>query len=62
MSRWSDIETEPEEKPNQVEFEGTYNCSTCNERVYRAIYLPDLQILTWKCENGHKSYIEKFVL
>ena len=62
MSRWSK-DNEPKidfDKANQVAFEGTYQCHTCGETVYDAVYLTDLSILTWKCSQGHKSFIENF--
>ena len=62
MSRWSDDDKEEINlaAANQVQFEGTYQCHTCNETVYNAVYLPDLGVLTWKCTEGHKSFIENF--
>jgi len=59
-SRWSKPEKEEKEKPNQVAFEGAFQCHTCNETVYDAVYLPDMSVLTWKCSQGHKSFIEEF--
>lgn len=49
---------------NQVEIEGDFQCQTpgCNEDVFVAVYLPDVQVLTWKCKNEHKSFIEEFKL
>jgi hypothetical protein len=51
---------EEPERPDQVDFEGVYQCHFCDEKVYRAVYLPEEKILTWKCSNGHKSFLEKF--
>ena len=52
-------------KPEPLEqliIEGSFDCQVCSENVEKAVYLPNQQILTWKCINGHKSFIEKFKL
>jgi len=49
---------------NQVEIEGDFQCQTpgCGAEVSVAIYLPEVSVLTWKCKNEHKSFIEEFRL
>jgi hypothetical protein len=50
---------------NQVEIEGDFECQTpgCSDRdIPVAVYLPEVSVLTWKCKNDHKSFIEEFKL
>ena len=62
MSRFtrSPSDREPQQKPEMdtVDFEGTYQCQACEETVYRAVYVVNMKLLTWKCSNGHKSFAE----
>ena len=51
-----------EESLVQIEIEGAFDCHFCGEQVGKAIYLPNHSVLTWMCEKGHKSFIEKFRL
>jgi len=46
----------------KLDVEGSFLCQTCGEPVERAFYLPEAKMLAWKCESGHKSFIEKFEL
>ena len=45
---------------NQVIIDGDFNCQTpmCDEYVAKAVYLPEVRVLTWKCTKNHKSFIE----
>jgi hypothetical protein len=54
--------SEKEEESEFVEIYGTFACQTCDKICDVAKYGPMSKILTWKCENGHKSYIEGFTL
>ena len=62
MSRWDDIlgGKKQEEPLEQMTVEGSFICQVCGALVDKGVYLPHNQILTWKCEDGHKSFIEKF--
>jgi hypothetical protein len=61
-NRWSDVGKGKKEdaSPFQIHLEGTYVCQHCAQYVDGAEYLPDQKVLTWKCTNGHKSWIEGF--
>ena len=46
---------------NQVIVEGDFQCQTpgCNDGdISKAVYLPEVKVLTWKCKSDHKSFIE----
>lgn len=63
MSRWDNL-TSPkqpsEPKWNQVPVNGSFMCQVCDMYVDTAVYIPQEHVLTWKCADGHKSFIEKF--
>lgn len=64
MSRWDNL-TRPqssEREWDQVPVEGSFMCQVCDEFVDKAVYIPQEAILTWKCSEGHKSFIEKFTI
>ena len=62
MNRWDDLENEKAKKTvyDQVAVEGNFLCQVCNVPVDAAVYLPQEHLLTYKCSEGHKSFIEKF--
>lgn len=50
---------------NQVIIEGDFQCQTpgCSDTdIPAAVFLPEVKVLTWKCKNDHKSFIEDFNL
>lgn len=62
MSRFSKDTPADLEPIEKFEVDGSFLCQTCGETVDTAFYLPEARMLVWKCEDGHKSFIEKFVL
>jgi len=57
----SKTKTEPE-RPEGVAISGTFGCQSCFDMVPEAEYFQMEKILRWKCQNGHISYIENWVL
>lgn len=43
-----------------VEVDGTFACQFCYHSVDVAKFIPENQVLTWKCPDGHVSTIEGF--
>ena len=63
MSKFSKPETGSQnEAIVKVVVDGSFLCQSCGEAVDSAFYLPEAKMLAWKCEQGHKSFIEKFEL
>lgn len=62
MSKFTESSTPEVEDIQKVEISGTFLCQTCDEPVYTAFYLPEAKLLAWRCEQRHKSFVEKFVL
>jgi hypothetical protein len=62
LSRWENL-GQSQRKPvefDQVPVEGDFQCQTCGIYVEAAVYIPQESLLTWRCPDGHKSFIEKF--
>ena len=62
MSRFTRLGATPPEPVVKVKVPGSFMCQTCDETSDVALYLPEVQILTWKCTKDHTSSIDKFVL
>lgn len=62
MSRFSKVAPVETEQIVKTPIDGSFLCQFCDDDVDSAFYLPEHQILTWKCSNEHISKIEKFVL
>lgn len=62
MSRWDNLgkKEQPQRRYDQVPVEGEFQCQVCGVYVPAAVYLPQEKLLTYKCLEGHKSFIEKF--
>ena len=64
MSRFSNLSgpPQPPREFDQVVVEGSFYCQVCDADVDKAVYLPQVKTLTWKCPEGHKSFIEDMKL
>lgn len=51
-----------EAKPEGTVIYGTFGCQSCFDMVDEAEYFQIEKILRWKCQSGHISYIENWVL
>lgn len=54
--------TEDVEEIEFIDLPGTFQCQVCDKICDDAKYGPMSKVLTWKCEDGHKSFIEGFML
>lgn len=65
VSRYSNISSESkQEAPANFTqtIEGTFVCQTCFEDVGEAKLFRAEQLLMWTCSDGHKSWVEDFIL
>ncbi len=64
MSKLEDFLGKQETAPQEfMEVEGmSLGCQFCHVQVDGAHYFPGSRILYWKCDDGHKSYMENFNL
>jgi hypothetical protein len=66
VSRFSNLGRDtPAQMPNAEtmrKLDGSFQCQTCDDYVYQALWSPETKILGWKCAQGHLSKIEEFTL
>lgn len=47
-------------KPAGVEFDGCFECDTCEEIVYKAYGDPNTKELIFRCPEGHRTVIKEW--
>jgi len=62
LSKFTSKKEETIEDLMLIEVYGSFECHICGDGVEVAKYSPQSGVLGWKCEQGHKSVIEKFRL
>lgn len=64
MSQWEKFKSQKEspsgDDPVGMKTAGTFICQFCGAFVLEGRYFPTDSVLTYKCEEGHLSFIEKF--
>lgn len=69
MSNWEKFKQSQQNQPQQTgngpvgrKIDGNYMCQHCYQMVNEGTYFPGEGVLEYVCEEGHKSFIEKFFL
>lgn len=68
MNNWEKFKNQQQNQrptgkgPLGKEIGGSYMCQHCFQLVTTATYFPSESVLEYTCEEGHKSFIEKFFI
>lgn len=63
MSQWEKFtkkESPLGDEPQGMMIAGTYICQFCGDFVLEGKYFPTDAVLSYKCDQGHLSIVEKF--
>jgi hypothetical protein len=62
MTRLDDLAGSPKEPeaPSFLVEDSMLVCQHCHLYVYEGLYFPTMELLTWVCEQGHKSFLREF--
>lgn len=65
MSNWEKFKSQKGQSPSDEEpvgmmIAGTYICQFCGNFVLEGKYFPTDSVLTYKCDEGHVSFVENF--
>jgi hypothetical protein len=64
MSQWEKFKNQqkqsPDGEPEGKMIQGSFTCQICYAWVTEGKYFPADGVLSYKCSEGHMSFIEKF--
>ena len=63
MSRLNDFlsdSAKPSNGPEGIPWFASVHCQMCGEPVDEQTFFPTDGVLVWKCDAGHKSFMENF--